>query len=57
MCKGRYHDFTNSYDSSEINLEHLNTGINKVNLEKMRKILSEMKSAIIGEKLSFRLVN
>jgi hypothetical protein len=43
--KGHYHDFTNSYESDAINLEHVNIKINEVNLKEVRrKILNEMNS-------------
>ena len=29
ICKGHYHDFANSYESNEINLEHMDIRTNK----------------------------
>jgi hypothetical protein len=39
ICKGCYHDFTNSYESNAVTLEHMDSGNHKdKNIQKYEKI-------------------
>ena len=48
ICKGHYHDFSNSYESNAANLETVENGIDEDDLEEMRRrILDEMERKLL----------